>query len=334
MLSSTQANYLDKDMLIKGVQEWIVKESPIIGMLPEKTVTGNNYLYNVETVLPTVSWLASGDQIVENTGQIAQRTTGLYTMIGDADTDKTKIATNSTQDPEAVDVRMKSKAMAHEFEDVFIRGQTSTKSSTKQFKGLLRMLAELESATTTDLDGSTDPGAGNNTQVINVSATSGALTIAYMDCLVDAIKPGSPGLLLMSRRTRRKLNALQKASGGGITMIDIKEFGLHVPSYDGIPIYVSDFIPDNLPDAVANVLTIATWNPDTTRASTVDNSVIFALKLGEEEVTGLQSGAMTHERETFIEDKNAIRNRFTWICGAACHRKYGLAALCNINPDS
>ncbi len=334
MLSSTQAEYLDKDLVLKGVCEWIVKESPIIGMLPEKEVQGNAYKYNVELTLPTVSWLDSGDQIVENTGTIGQRTTDVYTMIGDADTDKAKIKTNSTQDPETIDVAMKSKAMAHEFETTFIRGQTSTVGTTKQFKGLLRMLAELESASTTDLDGSTDPGAGNNEQVIAVHATSGALTLAYMDALIDSIKPGKPDLLLMSRRSRRKLNALQRASGGGVIMVDIKEFGLSMPSYDMVPIYVSDFMPDNIQNGASSVLTIASYDPNVVRAADYDNTVIFALQFGQDKVCGLQAGPLTHERETFIENKNVIRNRFSWLCGAACHRKYSLAALININPDS
>jgi hypothetical protein len=187
------------------------------------------------------------------------------------------------------------------------------------------MLAELESATTTDLDGI------NNSQVVPMSATSVALTMAKMDELLDAVKPGKASALLMSKRMSRWLTALSRASGSsGLMLVDSKLFGMAMPSYDGVPIYESDWIPDNLPDGSSSVLTISTYDQSVTRASGYDNSIIFALKIGEDDVTGLQAGNMTHERETFVEDYNAIRNRFSWNVSAMCKKKFSLAALINV----
>lgn len=324
----TQYEYLNNDMLLKGVCEWIVNESPILKKLPQMTIGGKAYVYNVELTQPSTSWLTVGDTIVESTGTFEQRSTDLFTIIGDADTDKYAIATNKIQDPEQVDIEAKAKAMAYGWEKGFIQGRTSTLSTTKEPKGLMLMLAELEASTTTDLDGL------NNTQVVLAASTSGAITMALMDKLLDQIKPGKPDLLLMSRLARQKLNALQRASGSGVQMIEMSEFGAHVPSYDTIPVLISDYVPNNLPDAASSVTTISTWNPATTRASTVDNTIIFAMKLGEKDITGLQAMPMTHERETFIEGKDVIRNRFKWYCGFATFKKYSLAALVNANPDS
>ncbi len=328
----TELEYLDRDMILKGVTEWIVKESPMLKAMPQKIIQGNSLKYNVEVTLPAASWVQAKDQIVENTGTWEQRSTDIYTMVHDADTDKGAIKLNSTQDPEKANIALGAKAMAHEWENTFIRGQTSTLTNAKQFKGVLRILAELESATTTDLDGI------NNSQVIDATAgsdgASGALTMAAMDKLVDQIKPGKPTCLLMSRRARRKLNALMRASGSGVIMVESKEFGLFMPSYDGVPIYISDFVPDNIQDGATQVLTIASFNPNTTRASGYDNTVIAAMQIGEDAVTGLHAGEMEHERETFIENYNVIRNRFVWYCGAACFKKFSLAALININPDT
>lgn len=327
MLTKVQYDYLKADLVLAGVWDTIVKESPIIQRLPMKSVKNDIIKYNLELTMPTVSWLSVGDGITENTGTIEQRTTNMFTLIGDADTDKSMIAMNPTN-PETVDIEAKSKAMAHAFELAFILGQTSTTASTKEFKGLLRMLAELESSSTTDLDGI------NNSQVIVADATSGAATMALMDQLIDSIKPGKPDMLLMSRRSRRKLNALQRASGSSIVMIDLKEFGLFVPSYDGIPVFVSDWVPDNIQNGASSVLTIASYVQATTRTTDYDNTAIFALKLSEEDVTGLQAGGMTHERETFVEGFNVIRNRFSWNVSAMCKKKYSMAALINVNPDS
>ena len=220
MQTLTQYEYLDRDMILKGVTEWIVKESPLIGALPMKSIQGNSLKYNVETSLPTASWLTVGDQITKNTGTFEQRSTDIYTLIQDALTDKSAIALNSTQDPESIDVALAAKAMAHEFEKTLIIGQTSVDSTTKQFKGLLRILAELETTSTTDLD------AINNDQVIAGTDSTGALTMIKVDELIDQVKPGKPDMLLMSRRMRRKLNYLSRASGGGLTLDDAAKFGI------------------------------------------------------------------------------------------------------------
>ncbi len=324
MLTKVQSDYLKSDLVLAGVWDTIVKESPLTKALPFKAVNNDIIKYNVELTMPTVSWLQPKDQITEGTGTYEQRTTNIYTVIGDADTDKSMIAMNPLQNPESIDIEAKAKAMAHAFELAFIMGQTTTASSAKEFKGLMRILAELESSSTTDLDGV------NNSQVIPMHATSAALSMAKMDELIDAIKPGKPDALLMSRRMNRWITALQRASGSGVIMVDSKNFGMIMPAYDGIPIYESDWIPDNLPNGADSVLTIATYNQATTRAASYDNSIIFALKISEEDVTGLQAGNMTHERETFVEDYNAIRNRFSWNVSMMCKKKFSLAALINV----
>lgn len=329
MLTTAQYNLLKNNLLLAGVWDTIVKESPITQRLPHMPINNDIIKYNVELTMPTVSWLSVGDTIVENTGTVEERTTNVYTLIGDADTDKSKKRFNPNQDPEALDIEAKAKAMVHAFELAFIMGQTTTDTSTKEFKGLMRVLAEMESSSTVDLD------AGNNDQVISVNDTSGAVTMPYMDQLVDQIKPGKPDMLLMSRRARRKLNALARASGtSGLSPIHLEEFGLFVPSYDSIPVFVSDWVPDNIQDGSGAVLTIASFDQAVARASGYDNTIIFAMKVSEEDLTGLMAGEMEHERETFVEGKNVIRNRFTWYTSIMCKKKFSLAALININPDS
>ncbi len=321
MQTLTQYEYLDRDTILSGVVDWLVKESPMIGALPMKSIQGNSYKYNVSLTLPTASWLTTGDQISESTGTFEQRSTDIYTMIQNAYTDKGTIAMNATQDPEAVDAALAAQAMAHEFEKTLIAGQTSTGSTTKQFKGLLRIIAEFESSSTTDLDGV------NNSQVLAGGATNAATSLTLLDELVDKIKPGKPSLLLMSRLSRRRINVLSRASGGGLTLDDSKLFGLKVMHYDEIPVYVSDFLPDNFPDNSSSVTTISTWDYDAATTGTTDNSFIFAMKLGERDVQGLHAGEMKHEREEIVEDYNAILNRYIWYCGMMCASKYSLAVL-------
>lgn len=328
MFTKVQYDYLKQDLVLAGVWDTIVKESPLIQRLPFKVVNNDIVKYNVELTMPTVSWLQPGDPITENTGTVEQRTTNIYTVIGDADTDKSMIAMNPLQNLETIDIAAKSKAMAHAFELAFVCGRTTTASNAKEFKGLLSILAELESATTTDLD------AGNNSQVIAESATTGALEMTSMDALRDQVRPNKPDMYLMGRRARRKLNTLARASGtSGLSPIHLEEFGLFVEAYDTIPIFINDWIPENIQDGSGSVLDIVNINQATTRAAGYDNTVIFALKISEEDVTALQAGGMTHERETFVEGYNVIRNRFSWNISAMCKKKYSLAGLINVNPD-
>lgn len=44
-------------------------------------------------------------------------------------------------------------------------------------------------------------------------ANGGALTLDLMDQMIDLVKPGRPDLLLMSKRTRRKLSSLRTQLG-------------------------------------------------------------------------------------------------------------------------
>jgi len=324
MHTLTQYEYLDRDMILKGVVDWMIKESPLIGVLPMMDIKGNSLKYNVSTALPTASWTTVGTQLSETTGTFVQRSTDIFTLIQTAYTDKSKIKLNATQDPEAIDAALAAQAMAQTLERAFILGRTTADTNSLEFKGLLKIIAELETTTTTDLD------ATNNDQVVAMSATSNDLDMVTVDLLVDTVKPGKPDLLLMSRRTRRRLNILSRASGGGIEMTESKLFGTHMSHYDGIPIYVSDWILDNCNIGSSSAWDIAAYDESVTRTTNYNCTYILALQLGEDKVTGLQAGEMVHERETFVEDYNAIANRYTMLVGLAGFKKYSMAALINI----
>jgi len=331
MLTIAQYEYLNRDVLLSGVVDWMVKESPMLNALPMKPMQGNSIKYNVSTVLPPIQWTTAGTQLSEGSGTFVQRTADIYTMIQNQYTDKGEIAKNATQNPETRDIELASQALSQEFEDTLIFGQTTSTSNTLEFKGLIRLLCEIESESTTDLDGSTTGGAGNNTQVLAASTTSAALAMSQIDELVDQIKPGKPDCLLMSRRTRRGLNTLQRASGGssGTVLQGETSFGVRMETFDHIPLYISDYVPDNIVDSTATVVAPASYVKTTTRADGNDNSIVIALQLGEDKVCGLQAAPIRHERDTFSADYDAITNRLIWQVGLAAFRKFSIACLVN-----
>ena len=82
-------------------------------------------------------------------------------------------------------------------------------------------------------------------QTVAMGTNGGTLTLEKLDEAIDKVKAGKPHLLLMSRRSRRKLTALSRASGGGLVVSDRNEFGQMVEYYDGIPVGVNDHIADD-----------------------------------------------------------------------------------------
>jgi len=302
-LTLNEAAKLSNDMLLQGVVETIVKDSPILQQLSFIEIVGNVLTYNQEKTLPTIDFYDVGDTWAESTPTFEQKTANLKIMGGDADVDNFLKATRSNiQDLEAAVVELKAKALRDKFEETFIYGDSAT--SAKQFDGLRKLID-----TTTA-----------SSQVIAMGATGATLTLAKLDELIDAVKGGKPDLLLMSRRSRRKLNALVRAAGGMIET-DRDNWGNFIQLWDGIPIGVNDWILDThvLTDSVETATTGGTC------------STIYAFQMGEGALCGLTSpGHITVEPIGSLETKDASRTRIKWYCSLALFSSIKSAALIGV----
>ena len=78
----------------------------------------------------------------------------------------------------------------------FLYGDTTVDAN--QFDGIAKLI---DTATASD-------------QVYACGASGATLTLAMLETLIDMIRGQKPDLLLMSRRSRRKINALVRAAGG------------------------------------------------------------------------------------------------------------------------
>ena len=302
-LTLNEAAKLSNDMLLQGVVETIVKDSPILQRLSFIEIVGNVLTYNQEKTLPTIDFYDVGDTWVESTPTFEQKTANLKIMGGDADVDNFLKATRSNiQDLEAAVVELKAKALKDKFEETFIYGDLT--ANAKQFDGLRKLIN-----TTTA-----------NSQVIAMGPTGATLTLAKLDELIDAVKGGKPDLLLMSRRSRRKLNALVRAAGGMIET-DRDNWGNFVQLWDGIPIGVNDWILDT--HVVSGGVETATTG-DTC-------STIYAFQMGEGALCGLTSpGHITVEPIGSLETKDASRTRIKWYCSLALFSSIKAVALIGV----
>jgi len=302
-LTLAEASKLSNDILLQGVVETIVKDSPILQNLPFIEIVGNGLTYNQEKTLPTIDFYDVGDTWAESTPTFEQKMATLKIMGGDADVDNFLKATRSNiQDLEAAVVELKAKALRRKFEETFIYGDATT--NPKQFDGLRGLID-----TTTASD-----------QVIAMGDTGATLTLGKLDELIDAIKSGKPDMLLMSRRSRRKINALVRAAGGMMDT-DRDTWGNFIQLWDGIPIGVNDWILDTH---------VVTGGVETaTTGGTC--STIYAIQFGEGALCGLTSpGHLTAEPIGSLEDKDATRTRIKWYVSLALFSSIKAAALIGV----
>lgn len=285
----TEADKYSQNQLLSGVVETIVKESPMLGALPFIEVVGNALKYLRETTMATAAWYAPNETWSEGAPGVTEVTVALKILGGDADVDNFLKATRAqTNDLEAESIVGKAKALAHEWEDVAIYGDTA--ADTKKFDGIHKLINPLTGQQT---------HAGSGT-------TGGAGKLTDLDATIDLVKPGKPDVLLMSRRTRRGLSALRRSQGHDLES-NVDAFGRRVEMYDGIPIAVSDFIADT--EAIATSAFSA-------KTGGVTSSVL-ALKFGDGGLLGLESGSLQVERIAPLETKDAVRNRLKWYVSLA-----------------
>jgi hypothetical protein len=302
-LTLTEAGKLSNDMLLQGVVETIIKDSPILQKLPFIEIVGNGLTYNQEKTLPTIDFYDVGDTWAESTPTFEQKTALLKIMGGDADVDNFLKATRSNvQDLEAAVIELKAKALKEKFEETFIYGDIIAEP--KQFDGIRKLI---------------DTGTACD-QVVAAGASGATLTLSMLDELIDAVKGGKPDVLLMSRRSRRKINALVRASGGMMDT-DRDSWGNFVQLWDSIPIGVNDWILDT--HVVSGGV-----ETDTTGG---DCSTIYAVQFGEGALCGLTApGHLTVEPIGSLETKDATRNRIKWYVSLALFSTIKAAALIGV----
>ncbi len=291
-LTLAEAAKLSNDILLVGVIETIIYDSPILQLMPFIEIVGNGLTYNQENEAATAAFYDVGDTWAESTPTFTQKTATLKILGGDADVDNFLKATRSNiQDLEAAVVQLKAKAVQQKFEDTFINGDTT--SDPKSFDGI---------DTLCDVN-----------QTVSMGANGATLTLEKLDELIDKLKGGKPEMLLMSRRSRRKLTALSRAAGG-VLVTDSNQFGQMVEFYDATPIGVCDWIAD-----------------DNTVGSSEDCSTIYALKFGEGAVAGLTSpGGLQVERVGSLETRDASRTRVKWYVSIAAFNTIKLAKLIGV----
>lgn len=288
-LTLAEGAKLSNDQLRAGVIETVVKHSPILAALPFQEVVGNALAYNRELAMATAAFYAVGGTWGESTPTFTRVTETLKILGGDADVDQYLARTRSNvQDLTAVTIELKSKAVAYAFEQAFITGDPATDANA--FTGIQNLVpASME------------------------IPTVGALALADLDEALDLIRGGDPSLIVTTRKVRRAITALGRASGtSGVHTADMGQLGRQAVAYNGIPIAVNDFMTD-------------------TEGSGANSSSIYVLRFGDDGIAGLQgAGGMQVEDVGPLETKDARRYRIKWYVSIALFNELAAARLSGI----
>jgi len=288
------AENLSNNDLIAGVVEEIIDRDELFALLPFVQTNGKAYVYNREGVLSEGQFIDVNAVVPEGASTVLEVVTKLRILAGDVDVDKFLDSTmDDTNAQKAIQIAMKAKGMGRAFRRALVQGNSA--SDPLQFDGIQKLVS--------------DTGL-----ILSAGANGNALSMSMLDELRDMV-PNGPDAFMMRQGTWRAVKQMLRAAGGNTgEMIQLENFGKLVPSFDGVPVIINDFIPGNI-----------------AQGSSANTASVYALRLNEVDgLHGLFGGDMAGVRVEdlgTVQNKDATRTRLKWYCGLALKSTKSLAAL-------
>ena len=287
-ISLAQSARMTNDVLQAGVIEVLATESKLLQLLPFMNVQGSGYTYNVEKNLGNAQFRKVNDGYTYGAIETIPVTERIVILGDEAVIDTYQMAVESDiNNLMAIEVALRTKAIAHKFEKCFIDGGKASgsgvpsESVANEFVGILTRYTETSP--------SNIPSAllpMYKAQVIKAAQTEDL--IGDLDTLLDMVSGGAD-CLIMNKKTRRKLTA----KGRAYCQYRQGEFGTQFLQYGGVD--VVDVDSDILAD-----------------------DYILAVKFGAKEaVCGLQNGSVRVTALGEMESQPQLKTRIEWFVGLA-----------------
>lgn len=291
-----EAAKLSLEQLERGVIEEIIDIDEMFALIPFMQINGKAYVYNRENTLTEADFLSPYDPVNEGAATFTEVTTTLKILAGDVDMDKFLLATQSDHNSQlAIQLASKAKGMGRAFRRALVQGFSSV--NPKSFDGMASLC---------------DPS-----QVLLAGTNGASLTLDMLDELKDLVKLGAD-CLVMRRSTWRAVRSLLRSfNGNHADTMMIPNFGRPIPAWDGIPVVLNDFLPNNEVVGTSS----ATTSIYAARFNEVDG---FHAIYG-----GPNAGVVVEEIGT-IQNKDAVRHRVKWYVGTALKGTLSLARLAGI----
>ncbi len=293
-----------KDPILAGVIKTFAQNSPILRMLPWRSVEGGALQYNVESSLPGIGFRNINQAYTEQVGVWNPQVEKVKIMGGDMDCDKALIR-RFGEDRRYADIEAQARALALAFDKYFIDGDES--SDVKQFDGINKRLSGTSQVVYTDHAGSVGANLDEN----------------CFDILIDSLDE-KPSLLVMGKAVYRQVKNIFK--GNTLITLQPTEWGFSVPAYDGIPFGIVD------KDNAGNVILAM---DETVGGSSGVCGSIYAIRFdADRAVCGIQSAPPDGKDLGEIDTKPVLRYRLDWDTGFAVFHPRCVARLAGITAAS
>ncbi|RLF98543.1 MAG: hypothetical protein DRN49_05720 [Thaumarchaeota archaeon] len=220
---SGAGSILMQPVIDKVVAQLVDYRNPLRQNLPRKPGSGSAWVLNRRTACSTTpaAWVLDTDELHEDEGNYTQVSFYYKTLAARGKVTRKLQAVGRTYADILAD-ELESKVL--EFKDVedkgLLIGSTTASATSKEMQGLKWLIPE------------------SQTVVCYAGTAGGTLTLELLDEAID-LCTGEPDMLIMSKKTRRLLNALLQSSQRFIDKIEVKG-GFKVMSYNNIPIYTSN----------------------------------------------------------------------------------------------
>lgn len=285
-ISLAQSARMTNDVLQAGVIEVLATESKLLQLLPFMNVQGSGYTYNIEKNLGNAQFRKVNGGYNYGAIETIPVTERIVILGDEAIVDTYQIAVESDiNNLMAIEVALRTKAIAHKFEKCFIDGGKTagsgvpSESAANEFVGILTRYTETAPANI--------PSNALSLYQAQVITKTDDL-ISDLDTLLDMVAGGAD-CLIMNKKTRRQVTAKGRA------FCDYRqgEFGTQFVQYGGIDIV--DVDGDLLAD-----------------------DVVIAAKFGAKEaVCGLQNGGVRVTALGEMESQPQLKTRIEWFVGLA-----------------
>lgn len=285
-ISLAQSARMTNDVLQAGVIEVLATESKLLQILPFMNVQGSGYTYNIEKNLGNAQFRKVNGGYNYGAIETIPVTERIVILGDEAIVDTYQIAVESDiNNLMAIEVALRTKAIAHKFEKCFIDGGKTagsgvpSETAANEFVGILTRYTETAPANI--------PSTALPLYTAQVITKTDDL-IADLDTLLDMVAGGADALI-MNKKTRRQLTA----KGRAFCEYRQGEFGTQFLQYGGVD--VVDLDGDLLAD-----------------------DIIIAAKFGAKEaVCGLQNGGVRVTALGEMESQPQLKTRIEWFVGLA-----------------
>ena len=286
-ISLAQSARMTNDVLQAGVIEVLATESKLLQILPFMNVQGSGYTYNIEKNLGNAQFRKVNGGYNYGAIETIPVTERIVILGDEAIVDTYQIAVESdVNNLMAIEVALRTKAIAHKFEKCFINGGSATTTAgvpsetvANEFVGILPRYTE---ATPVNI-----PEAARPLYAAQVITKTDNL-IDDLDTLLDMVAGGADALI-MNKKTRRQLTA----KGRAFCEYRQGEFGTQFLQYGGVDVVDLD-------------------------GELLADDIIIAAKFGAKEaVCGLQNGGVRVTALGEMESQPQLKTRIEWFVGLA-----------------